>query len=623
QTNQLFQDLRRQYPDLVEVWYAQDIFPEILPQRTSWGTCEGEPCRTLIVRIANKRLLTDSVPEVFFSGALHGDERIGPATVNELAKFLCEQYAANHSEVVRLVDGRATWLMPMTNAHGYANYRREENSMDPNRDFPYLQRSDRCMQTQTARAVNELFRRHLFQFSITFHGGMRALTYEWGSRNHLARMKSTESPDEAAFTQVGQSIQAAAGKTARSRWFYPLGRINDLVYPVDGGMEDWSYAAGFENSPSPITVCKPNTYGGYPQDRTRYRKGSISTLIYLAEMDDRKTAQEATLGRTAEIWSVEKSQGHIPRNLRMCLKLIEMARPEIVVQRVMTRANPGPGSDISVEVAGFGCEQVTARLLMASSSDLPNCDVGADDGAALEDTAFQKVVASKQIATANYKCQGLTLWGSRRAAFVLEGKLPADASGEVCLLIAAEFDSQWGHQVHPDPSVNPRSHAARLRLEEQYHAQASDGPNIIRARRTKLFAASKTSLLVSASTQVTPVMPELKGSATTSTAPPSFEIAASATHTLQEDANVNANSRAETSKPPSLRQPKQPALETEQSLTVPLYAIVSISFLSAISSGLIGLASMRSGASQGKANIQDAVHEAELAKMVGQSQPAE
>ena len=40
----------------------------------------------------------------------------------------------------------------------------------------------------------------------------------------------------------------------------------DKVYPVDGGMEDWSYAAGFENSPRPITVCQPTTYGGYPQD---------------------------------------------------------------------------------------------------------------------------------------------------------------------------------------------------------------------------------------------------------------------------------------------------------------------------------------------------------------------
>ena len=30
------------------------------------------------------------------------------------------------------------WIMPMTNAFGYAAHRREENSMDPNRDFPYL-----------------------------------------------------------------------------------------------------------------------------------------------------------------------------------------------------------------------------------------------------------------------------------------------------------------------------------------------------------------------------------------------------------------------------------------------------------------------------------------------------
>ena len=43
----------------------------------------------------------------------------------------------------------------MTNAHGYASRRREENSMDPNRDFPYLQRPELCMRTQTARAVND------------------------------------------------------------------------------------------------------------------------------------------------------------------------------------------------------------------------------------------------------------------------------------------------------------------------------------------------------------------------------------------------------------------------------------------------------------------------------------
>ena len=31
------------------------------------------------------------------------------------------------------------------------------------------------------RVVNELFRRHVFQVGITFHGGMEAIAYEWGA----------------------------------------------------------------------------------------------------------------------------------------------------------------------------------------------------------------------------------------------------------------------------------------------------------------------------------------------------------------------------------------------------------------------------------------------------------
>eukprot|EP00971_Amphidinium_carterae_P114445 2267766-Amphidinium_carterae.1 len=90
--------------------------------------------------------------------------------------------------------------------------------MDPNRDFAYLKQPSQCMTTQTARAVNELFRRHLFTYMITFHGGMRALTYEWGSRNHMTRgvhAKSTESPDDHAFFLVGHTMQEDAGHERR------------------------------------------------------------------------------------------------------------------------------------------------------------------------------------------------------------------------------------------------------------------------------------------------------------------------------------------------------------------------------------------------------------------------
>ena len=59
-----FKQLKKTYPDLVETWIAQEVWPSILPQNKSWGKCQGQPCQTLIVRIANKRTLEPTTPEV-------------------------------------------------------------------------------------------------------------------------------------------------------------------------------------------------------------------------------------------------------------------------------------------------------------------------------------------------------------------------------------------------------------------------------------------------------------------------------------------------------------------------------------------------------------------------------
>ncbi|CAK9070221.1 unnamed protein product [Durusdinium trenchii] len=614
ETHSFFEQLQEKYPNLVELWYAQDIFPEILPRKITWGTCEGEPCKTLIVRIANKRLLTNSTPEVFFSGALHGDERLGPATVTELASFLCEEYGVD-TQVRRLVDFRATWIMPMTNAFGYAAHRREENSMDPNRDFPYLHtRPERCMQTQTARAVNELFRRHLFQFMITFHGGMRALTYEWGSRNHMTmpQRRSTEPPDETAFREVGQAIQAAAGKTLHRRWFYPLGRINDLVYPVEGGMEDWSYAAGWEKSPTPITVCKPNTYGGYAEERTKYRRDSISTLVYLAEMDNYKTAPDNSLGHRLEIWSPSATNGHIARNLRMCLKTIEMTRPEVVVLPPSMPSSAGDGAtSLSVQIYGFGCHQMTARLVAVPSSVVPGCLVG-EDGGDLEQEQFQQILQKsvKMDATEGH-CRGLSLWNaSTPPPRVLQGAVPTGE--EVCVLIAAEFDQQWARQTRPDPLVTPRSHAARGRLEERYQVKANDGPMMIKARRTKLFAVGG------------PIRLEAT-SATTMTAKDTVDQPALA---ISEETTM-ATSDPHTSLGSSIWQQARlvptttfvnlhPRPEEPEDVTYAqdFFSIAAISFALSIAMGCAMLLRNRQEVAI-KANVKDAQTRSELAEMVG------
>jgi hypothetical protein len=74
----------------------------------------------------------------------------------------------------RLLDTRAITIVPAANALGYAQEKREENGIDPNRDFAWDQmypaksgiRPDTvpiCMRTVAARSINELWREHVFQ----------------------------------------------------------------------------------------------------------------------------------------------------------------------------------------------------------------------------------------------------------------------------------------------------------------------------------------------------------------------------------------------------------------------------------------------------------------------------
>lgn len=520
QTMSYFRALETQCPDIIQVWVAQDEFPGMLGgnRNQRWGTCEGKPCQTLVARITNKQKLTETTPEVYLSGAVHGNERIGPLVVTELAGFLCRQYKHGEKDVVRLVDSVSTWITPMTNAEGYANNHRGENGIDPNRDFPYMRDPRKCMVTQTARTVNELFRRHLFHYMITFHGGMRALTYEWGSRNHLrrksGRSSSTESPDDRAFEDVGKVIRDASGRcdpalsSCRSSWWYALfGRITDYVYAVDGGMEDWSYGAGFEASPNPITVCRPTTYGGYDPKRTQYRPDSLSTLVYLAEMDDYKTPPEGTLGRTTQIRGNARSDGHVARNMRMCLRVMEMARPQIVL--LPTAPMPtalAPHSAVPVQFYGWGCISLTSvRVLLIPRAMVDGCATLQCPAGRLCTSEWRSGMLSASLTLgtmpAATRCHGLSLWAGPPAGASIvniNGSVPADAvTGQYCVAAAAEFDQDWQKQKHPDPNVKPRSIAVRSRTEEHFTAAANDGNMKVDEYRTKLFSVHDSPVALS------------------------------------------------------------------------------------------------------------------------------
>ena len=313
-----------------------------------------------------------SLPEVFLSGALHGNERIGPTAVVETAALLldaadCESFprmktpskTSNSLQweqweqelqkarscrkqlssrgitpyyrkwLARLVTTRRIVILPTANALGYFRNQREEDGIDPNRDFPYDLKNAKCMLTIAARTINEIFLEHMFQLSLTFHAGMAAIGYEWGAPS----FSSVLSPDDIAQGEIGKAYSKYAGRLPETfleekHRSYPYGAMNDIVYPVRGGMEDWAYAASWDIQHA--SHCRPRTYGGYPSSKTKYNDATLRMFNMLVETSRAKIPDPKYLGTNYDLFNPnqdEEAMGHISRNIRLALMMIDIVEP--------------------------------------------------------------------------------------------------------------------------------------------------------------------------------------------------------------------------------------------------------------------------------------------------------
>jgi hypothetical protein len=95
----------------------------------SQGMCGDAACEQHVMRIGCS---APALPHVFVSGALHGDERLGPIATTEFGAMLIRQYNRS-SWSTRIVDSRCIVLFPVANAMGYFMRQREDNGVDPNR----------------------------------------------------------------------------------------------------------------------------------------------------------------------------------------------------------------------------------------------------------------------------------------------------------------------------------------------------------------------------------------------------------------------------------------------------------------------------------------------------------
>eukprot|EP00571_Detonula_confervacea_P003463 CAMPEP_0172329022 /NCGR_PEP_ID=MMETSP1058-20130122/60661_1 /TAXON_ID=83371 /ORGANISM="Detonula confervacea, Strain CCMP 353" /LENGTH=871 /DNA_ID=CAMNT_0013046167 /DNA_START=25 /DNA_END=2640 /DNA_ORIENTATION=- len=325
------------------------------------------------------------IPDVFLSGSVHGNERVGPSSLLEMSELLVEaayceslprmrykpqtdaSFYANGDEeeaankrweqelasaqtcrqslasdkgipspyrqwLARLVSTRRTIVIPTANALGYSRNQREEDGIDPNRDFPFdipSSKSGDCMQTIAGRSINELFRSHLFPIGLTFHGGMEVIGYEWGAPTYLNK----DAPDAIAQNTIASAYSKYAnGFHGHSA--YDFGTMNDKVYYVRGGMEDWAFAGSWD--PKRVVQCTPSTFGGYPAEKTQYNNSTLRAFNMLIETSDPKEPPRAELGkRTNPLMSSNgKENGHIARNMRLALLAMDVVEPYVSIREV-------------------------------------------------------------------------------------------------------------------------------------------------------------------------------------------------------------------------------------------------------------------------------------------------
>ena len=79
------------------------------------------------------------------------------------------------------------------------------------------------MQTIAARTVNEIFREHMFQLSLTFHAGSEMVAYEWGADVWLDNL----SPDDVAQSSIAASFSQYGGGWSGFD-AYEYGTMNDI-----------------------------------------------------------------------------------------------------------------------------------------------------------------------------------------------------------------------------------------------------------------------------------------------------------------------------------------------------------------------------------------------------------
>lgn|GEM_PF-7016350 len=236
-------------------------YPEITTAKVSIGTSwEG---RTIwAMKVSDNPQSDEEEPELFFNGAIHAREPIGTYICVRFIDSLLTAYGVD-SAITEYVNTREFWFVPVINPDGYVynetipdgmwrknkrdndengTFEEDYDGVDLNRNFPYMWGYDNVGSSpspwsQTYRgpapgsepeiqAVMDFCIEHEFIIAVNYHSYGNYVIYPWDYDEYYT-------PDSLLFWEMGDSMTSYNGYTAGCAW--------EVLYPVNGGSDDWMY----------------------------------------------------------------------------------------------------------------------------------------------------------------------------------------------------------------------------------------------------------------------------------------------------------------------------------------------------------------------------------------------
>jgi len=345
---------------------------------------------------------------------------------------------------------------------------------------------------------------------VTFHGGMEAVAYEWGAPSH-----SETAPDAVSQAQISDLYARYGGSISSESPQYPTGTMNELVYPVEGGMEDWSYASSWDRE-LVRQKCETDSYGGFNQ-QPEFNDYSLRMFTALVETSNDKKPNAKLLGSNQDLWTPRGGgNGHISRNIRLGLAMIDLVEPYISIlsinhleiwddvvplsprtdescqktKRIAIAANAGKahlrwtiGGGFTVDHTSllYGNKEEMQRAPFAcASTQVPQPQVDAflkEHGDVIHRTPSKrgKTRWHEEISFPNAQEEALH---PLETIFSAEIDISGYSEGDQLMLyVMARLDQDWSQQG--DATMQPQTHLVHARTDPKWSFESRDGNQFV------------------------------------------------------------------------------------------------------------------------------------------------